>query len=121
MESGEGVVQSREESDITAQPIDDVGNSTQDPGDGSNDHVDATANCDEEDSEDEEGIVAYLNTLHDMTIAKNEAPRANRIPSLKYGNTLFEHQKHAVGAAMRSLAGPLKGMILGDPQGFARP
>ncbi|KAF4499407.1 global transactivator [Fusarium agapanthi] len=64
--------------------------------------ADTTANGDEEDSEDEddgdfdeEGIVAYLNTLQDMIIAKHEAPRAGRIPGLKYGNTLFEHQKHA--------------------------
>ncbi|KAF5986100.1 global transactivator [Fusarium coicis] len=56
-----------------------------------------------------------------MIIAKHEAPRSGRIPGLKYGNTLFDHQKHAVGAALRSLAGPLKGMTLGDPQGFARP
>ncbi|KAF5564956.1 global transactivator [Fusarium phyllophilum] len=95
-----------------------------DPGGEGNDHIDATANSDEEDSEnqddgdfDDEGIIAYL---HDLIIAKHEAPRAGRIPGLKYSNTLFEHQKHAVGAAMRSLAGPLKDMILGDPPGLGK-
>lgn len=34
--------------------------------------------------------------------------------------TLFEHQKRTVGAAMRSLTGPLKGMILGDPPGLGK-
>nr|RBQ94599.1 hypothetical protein FVER53263_03896 [Fusarium verticillioides] len=114
--------------DLTAKTNDDVGNSTQDPADGSNDHVDAPANGDGKDIEDEEddyygeeSIVAYLNALYHIIIAKHEAPRSGRIPGLKYGNTLFDHQKHAVGATLRSLAGPLKGMILGDPQGFARP
>ncbi|KAF5619235.1 CHD3-type chromatin-remodeling factor PICKLE [Fusarium tjaetaba] len=127
MESGEGVVQSRENSIITSQPIDNRENSTQDPADNSNGHVDAPANGDEEGIEGEEdeyygeeSIVAYLNTLNDMIIAKNEAPRSGRIPDLKYGNTLFDHQKHAVEAALRSLVGPLKGMILGDPQGWAK-
>ncbi|KAG5746192.1 hypothetical protein H9Q69_004018 [Fusarium xylarioides] len=55
-----------------------------------------------------------------MIITEHDAPRAGRIPSLRYGNTLFEHQKHAVGAAMRSLAAPLKGMILGDPSGLGK-
>ncbi|CVK93815.1 uncharacterized protein FMAN_16123 [Fusarium mangiferae] len=70
MEGGEGVIEPREESSMTTQPVDDVGNSTQDPGDGNNDHVDPTANSDEGDSEDqddgdfdEEGIVAHLNTF----------------------------------------------------------
>ncbi|KAF5537457.1 global transactivator [Fusarium napiforme] len=127
MESGEGVVQSRGNSVITSQPIDHRENSTQDPAHSSNNHVDgpangdAPANGDEEDIEGEEdecygeeSIVEYFTTLKDMIIAKHEAPRPGRIPGLKYGNTLFDHQKHAVGAALRSLAGPLKGMILGD-------
>ncbi|CCT65155.1 uncharacterized protein FFB20_00484 [Fusarium fujikuroi] len=70
MESDESVIEPREESGMTTQPVDDVGNSTQDPGDGSNDHVDATANSDDGDSEDqddgdfgEQAIVAYLNTF----------------------------------------------------------
>ncbi|KAF5532641.1 global transactivator [Fusarium mexicanum] len=115
MESGKGIVQPHDQSDTTAQPINDVRNSTQGPADGSNDHTNTTASGDGDDSEDEdeEGgdinekvIVTCLNTLHDMIIAKHDAPRAGRIPGLKYGNTLFEHQKHAVGATMLSLAGP---------------
>lgn len=54
MESDEGVTEPREESSVTTQPVDNVGNSTQDPGDGSNDHVDATANSNDGESEDQD-------------------------------------------------------------------
>lgn len=84
MENGEGVAQSREESNIASQPIDNVENSTQDPADGSNDHANATANGDKEDSEDEgdfdeEGIVAYLNTLNDMIVSSSRGAKINSV------------------------------------------
>ncbi|KAF5645438.1 CHD3-type chromatin-remodeling factor PICKLE [Fusarium sp. NRRL 52700] len=94
------------------QSVNDVRNSARDPGNGDNGRVDGTNNSYEEDSEDgdegdfdEESIATYLNTLHDMIIARHDTPSAGRIPGPKYGETLFEHQKHAVGVSMHSFAG----------------
>ncbi|KAL9569841.1 hypothetical protein ACKAV7_005904 [Fusarium commune] len=77
---------------------------------------------DDEDDEgfDEDNIVAYQNILHDCIIAKHVAPHIGYIPGIKSGNTLFEHQRHTVGAAMQSPAGPFKGMILRDPPGLGK-
>ncbi|KAG7415505.1 Protein PHOTOPERIOD-INDEPENDENT EARLY FLOWERING 1 [Fusarium oxysporum f. sp. rapae] len=103
MESGEGVVVPREESGLLTQHTDE-------------------GDIDDEDDEgfDEDNIVAYQNILHDCIIAKHVAPHIGYIPGIKSGNTLFEHQRHTVGAAMQSPAGPFKGMILRDPPGLGK-
>ncbi|CVL05206.1 uncharacterized protein FPRN_03177 [Fusarium proliferatum] len=95
MESDEGVIEPREESSITTQPVDDVGNSTQDPGDGSNDHVDATANSNDWESEDQDGEISVkkassytsIPPWHDYRQTRRTARGPCTRYYLRYGNT----------------------------------
>ncbi|KAF5599308.1 global transactivator [Fusarium pseudocircinatum] len=55
------------------------------PSEGSNDHVHATANGDEEDGDfDEEGIATYLNILHDMTVRPSQGIKINSATNYEF-------------------------------------